>query len=130
MDQVLDSVNTIVNEVARDWGLPLEPDKTERLVFRKKRKGKRKDVKWVEWLGIIIDEDLLFDQHWKARILKARKSLRALSGIGSGNWGISPLNWKQIYTGMVRVVAMWGAELGWQGRGTGNGTWRGYSIKP
>ena len=32
MDQVLDSVNIIVNEVAMEWGLPLEP---ERLVFRK-----------------------------------------------------------------------------------------------
>ena len=63
MDQVMDQVHRIVNEVAEEWDLPLEPEKTERIVFRKKRKGKRKDAKWVKWLGIIVDEDLLFDHY-------------------------------------------------------------------
>ena len=70
----------------------------------------------MKWLGIIVDEDLLFDHHWKARISKARKLFGALSGTGSGNWGISPGSWRQLYIGMVRVVAMWGAELGWKGQ--------------
>ena len=115
MDQVMDRVDGNVNEVAREWNLPLEPDKTERIVFRTKRKGKRKDANWIKWLGIIVDEDLVFDHHWKSRISKARKLLGTLSGLGNSNWGISPGSWTQLYTGMIRVAAMWGAELGWRG---------------
>ena len=106
MDQVMDQVDRIVNEVVEEWDLPLEPEKTERIIFRKKRKGKRKDTKWVKWLGIIVDKDLLFDHHWKSRISKARKLLGAFSGVGSANWGISPGSWRQLYTGMIRTVAL------------------------
>ena len=116
MDQVMDRVDGIVNEVAMEWNLPLEPDKTERIVFRTKGKGKRKDAKWAKWLGIIVDEDLLFDHHWKSRIAKARKLLGTISGLGNSNWGISPGSWRQIYTGVIRVVALWGAKLGWRGQ--------------
>ena len=105
-----------MNEVAEEWDLPLEPEKTERIVFRRKRKGKRKDAKWVKWLGIIVDEDLLFDHHWKSRISKARKLLGTFSGVGAANWGISPGSWRQLYTGMIRTVGLWGAELGWKGQ--------------
>ena len=68
------------------------------------------------WLGIILDETLEFDHHWKSRINKVRKLLGALSGIGSSQWGISPGSWRQLYTGMVRTVELWGAELGWRGQ--------------
>ena len=44
----------------------------------------------VKWLGIIIDENLLFDIHWIYRLEKARKLLGALNGIGSSQWGVSP----------------------------------------
>ena len=69
-----------------------------------------------KWLGIIIDETLDFDHHWKSRVDKARKLVGALSSIGSFQWGISPGSWRQLYTGMVRVVALWGAELRWRGQ--------------
>ena len=114
MDQVIDQVDRIVNETAEEWDLPLERGKTERIIFRKKRKEKRKDAKWVKWLGIIVDEDLLFDHHWKSRISKARKLLGTFSGVGSANWGISPNSSRQLYTGMIKMVALWGAELGWK----------------
>src|SRR5258706_13075130 len=63
-----------------------------------------------------MDEDLLFDYHWKSRISKARKLLGSLLGIGSTNWGISPGSWRYLYTGMVRTVALWGADIGWKGQ--------------
>ena len=116
MDQVIDQVDGIVSEVAEEWDLPQELEKTERIVFRKKRKGKRKDAKWAKWLGIIVDEDLLFDHHWKSRISKSRKLLGAFSRVGSTNWGISSGSWRQLYTGMMRTVALWGAELAWKGQ--------------
>ena len=44
-------------------------------------------------MGIILDEDLEFDIHWKGRVEKARKILGALSGIEASTWGISPNSW-------------------------------------
>ena len=37
----------------------------------------------VKWLGVVLDEDLEFDIHWKGRIDKARGMLGALNGIGN-----------------------------------------------
>ena len=45
MDQIMDQVDRLVNEVAEEWDLLLGLEKTERLIFRSKRKGKRKDTK-------------------------------------------------------------------------------------
>ena len=30
--------------------------------------------------------------------------------------GSKPSSWRQLYTGTVRVVALWGAEIGWRGQ--------------
>lgn len=48
-------------------------EKHEEIVFNKRRVRKRADAKSVKWLGIIVDENLMFDLHWKERIEKARK---------------------------------------------------------
>ena len=99
--------------------MPTAPDKHERLVIwssegRKKRRGG--ETKWVKWLGIILDEDLSFDVHWQKRVEKARSLLGALKGVGNSEWGLSPRGWRQVYTGMIRTVATWRAELGWRGQ--------------
>ena len=98
----------------------MEKEKHEDIVFHlggrgSRRKKTRAEIERVKWLGIIIDENLKFDHHWKSRIEKARKLLGALIGIGNSQWGISPSSWIPLYTGMVRVIALWGAELGWRG---------------
>jgi len=66
MDEVLDEADKIVNKIAAENHLPLEDSKHERLVLQKKRRRKNKKVKWVKWLGIIMDESLTFKEHWKA----------------------------------------------------------------
>ena len=121
MKKGLGEVDTVVNRVAAKWNLPLEKEKLEEIVFNpggrgSGRKKKRAETERVQWLGIIIDENLEFDHHRKSRIEKVRKLLGALSGIGNSQWGISPGSWRQLYTGMVRVIALWGAELGWRGQ--------------
>jgi len=55
-------------------------------------------------------------EHWKARIQKARSMLGRCKGIGNTQWGISPTSWKNLYTGMIRAIALWGAELGCRGQ--------------
>ena len=67
-------------------------------------------------MGIILDESLMFKPHWKYRIDKAKKLLGKCNGIGNSQWGISPSSWRQLNMGMIRVVALWGSELGWRGQ--------------
>jgi len=115
MDKVLDEANKIVNRIAAENHLPLEDSKHERLVLKKKRRKKNKDVKWVKWLGIIMNESLTFKEHWKARIKRARAMLAQFNGLGNSQWGISATSWRQIFTGMIGAIALWGSELGWRG---------------
>lgn len=79
--------NQVLKEVALEKGLPLEDSKEEKLILRRggrKKKSKNKEIEKVKWLGVILDEDLEFDIHWKGRIAMARKMLGALNSIG--NW--------------------------------------------
>jgi len=116
MEGILDEADKIVNRIAAENHLPLEDSKHEKLVLRNKRRKKNKDVKWIKWLGIIMDKSLTFKEHWKARIKKARAMLAQFNGLGNSQWGISATSWRQIYTGMIRAIALWGSELGWRGQ--------------
>ena len=116
MGAMLKEANAEVNRIAEENHLPLEDSKHERLVLWTKRRKKSVNVKWVKWIGIIMDESLSFDKHWQSRIDKAHAMLGQLNGIGTSNWGISATSWRSIYTGMIRAVAMWGNELGWRGQ--------------
>ena len=92
--ELLEGVDKMVVEIAKNWNLPLEKEKHEKIVFNSKgvgsgRRKKRSEVEKVKWLGIIVDETLDFDHHWKSRIAKAKQLLRSLSSMGSSQWGIS-----------------------------------------
>ena len=115
---LVDRVFMVLKEVAAERGLPLSEDKEERLILRGGggRRGRRGDCEKVKWLGVILDEDLDFSPHWEARVAKARNLLGALDGVGSSRWGMSPLSWRQAYTGMIRSVASSGVEVGWRGQ--------------
>ena len=109
--ETLKRIDLVVNRVDTNRNLPLEKEKHEEIVFNpggngSGRKKKRTEVEKVKWLGIIIDENLEFAHHWKSRVEKARKLFGALCGIGNSQWGISPSSWVQLYTGMVRMVAL------------------------
>ena len=108
----------VLKEMALKRGHPLEDSKQEKLILRKggrKKRRKNKEIERVKWLGVILDEDLEFDIHWKRRVAMAKKMLGALNGVGNSQWGISPNRWRSAYTGMVRSIATWGAEIGWRG---------------
>jgi len=83
MDEVLDEADKIVNRIAAENYLPPEDSKHEWLILQKKRRRKNKDVKWVKWVGIIMDESLTFKEHWKARIKKGRVMLAQYNGLGN-----------------------------------------------
>ena len=48
------------------------------------RRAKKVDRKFVKWLGAIFDNSLDFDIYWQSCVIKARKSVRVLSGTGGG----------------------------------------------
>jgi len=60
-----------INRVAQENHLPLEESKHEKLVLRDRKRNKKAEVKWVKWLGIILDESLTFEKHWRSHIAKA-----------------------------------------------------------
>ena len=93
MEDLLDRVSVVLKEVATDYRLPLAEDKEERLVLRNSsgKRGRRGVAEKVKWLGVILEEDLDFGQHWEYRIRKARSLLGALDGVGSSRWGMTPL---------------------------------------
>ena len=111
---LLDRVSRTIKEGAAERGLPLAEHKQECLILRNKigRRGRHGMTEKVKWLGVILDEDLDFGQHWEYRINRARNLLEGLDGVGSSKWGMSPLSWRQAYTGMVGSVAAWGIEVG------------------
>ena len=76
MKLLLKRIDEVVNWVVKENYLPLEDLKHEMLVLRKNRKKKNKDVQWVKWIRIIMDESHSFKENWKSRIAKARKMLR------------------------------------------------------
>ncbi len=39
-----------------------------------------------------------------------------LRGLGNSACGLTPLSWRQAYTGMIRTIALWGAEVGLRGQ--------------
>ena len=112
MARVGEKTAGIIEKEAEKWELPLERKKREILVLRKSRRKRRREEEHARWLGVICDESLSFDRHWKSRVKKAREMLGALSGMGGSQWGISPSSWRQLYTGMIRSIAMWGSEIG------------------
>ena len=114
MSRLIEKTKGIVEEIANKWNLPLETSKTESLILKRRRK--RGGICYVKRLGIILDDTLQFDLHWQARIKKARNLLGAFNSIGTSQYGISPRSWRQLYTGMIRTVALWGSELGWRGQ--------------
>ena len=117
--ELLARADRVLKEVALEKGLPLEDSKEEKLILRKRGRKKRKrnkEMGRVKWLGVILDEDLEFDIHWKGRVGMAKKMLGALNGVDNSQWGISPNSWRSAYTRMVRSIATWGAEIGWRGQ--------------
>ena len=80
-------VKRVVREVAEECELPLELDEEDVLHLRKSRKKRNTNRKYVKWLGVIFDDSLDFDIHWKSQLAKARKALGALSGVGGSQWG-------------------------------------------
>ena len=112
MGRMMAKAGGIMREMSEVDGIPLELEKEEAFGFG--RKGRKAEK--VKWLGIIIDRELKFQYHIIARVKRARQMLGNLNGLGNSSWGMTLLSWRQAYTGMIRTIALWGAEVGWRGQ--------------
>lgn len=86
IEELITRPDRVLQEVALERGLPLEVKKDEKLILRsngRKKKGKNWEIERVKWLGVILNEALEVDIHWKGRIAMPRKMLGALSGVGN-----------------------------------------------
>jgi len=68
MGEMLREADVEVDRIAAENRLPLEESKHEQLVLRMKKRRRSADVKWVKWVGVIMDESLTFDKHWQSSI--------------------------------------------------------------
>ena len=92
MSDQVDRASFVVKEVAGEWGLPLMEDKKERLILHSpiECRGRQGMAEKVNWLGVILDEELDFDPHWENKIAKVRSLLVSLVGVGNSKCGMSP----------------------------------------
>ena len=91
--ELLARADRVLKEVALKKGLPLEDSKEERLVLQKggrKKKKRNKEIERVKCLGVILEEVLEFDIHWRGRVAMAKEMLGALNSVSNSQWGISP----------------------------------------
>jgi len=66
MNMILNEVDMIINRITAENHLPLEDSKNEQVSKKNKRRKKNQNVKWMKWLGIIMDDSVPFRKHWKA----------------------------------------------------------------
>jgi len=62
-------------------------------------------------LGITINSELSFQEHIDTRTRKAERIWQVMKRLGNSHGGMSPLALRALYTGMVRPIFTWGAEL-------------------
>lgn len=110
---------TQVEQWAADWGFKFSVEKTNVVVFTRKRvlpemslKMYGRDlerVKVFRFLGIIFDEKLVWNEHIKKIVGKCQKVLNIMRGLSGVEWGASFSSLKAIYLAMIRSVFDYGS---------------------
>ena len=70
----------------------------------------------VKWLGIILESELKLHEHLNMRVKRETQILGSLKGLENSSCGLTPMSWRQAYTGMIRTIALQVAEVGWRGQ--------------
>lgn len=115
----------IVEKWCRKQNLSVNPEKTKLLHFTK-RKGRHIDIDRIllwerplkatnstKYLGLIIDDKLLWNLHLDQRIEKAKKVLFQCKRAIGLTWGLNPSITHWVYTAMVRPIVTYGSIVWW-----------------
>ena len=103
--QDMDVAKETVREIMGRRNFPLDDAKEEFITFD----GKRKKV--VKYLGFWLDTKLDHKTHISKRLTKATQVWGAVCRIGNSYSGIKPRSYRQIYTGMIRPILLYGFEV-------------------
>ena len=93
----------IVSEELEKHGWTRDPDKDEEINF-----GIQEEAKWV---GIHFTHDLLWKTYCSKRLNQAEAAWACISRLGTPKGGLSPMAWRQVYTGSIWAIATYGWEL-------------------
>jgi ribonuclease HI len=126
----------LAGEVAIEWGatngVQFDPGKTEAALFTRQRGRILKDqvqrarlpiggieVKFnqtaTRWLGVLLDAGLTLKAHYQGRLQKAKKAEACVRALCRQR-GLPPGLIRRIQKAAVQAVALYGAELWWQGQ--------------
>jgi ribonuclease HI len=135
VDQVCRQLQ-LAGEVAIEWGgtngVQFDPEKTEATLFtRKKGRSLRDQVQRARivvgdkevafnqeatrWLGVLLDTGLTLKAHYRGRLQKAKKAEARVRALCRQK-GLPPGLIRRIQKAAVQAVALYGAELWWQGQ--------------
>ncbi|CAH2097628.1 unnamed protein product [Euphydryas editha] len=108
----------VVEQWCTDHELTVNPAKTELVMFTNKRNlGNLASLaltKEVKYLGVILDNKLLWNRHLDSKINKASIILCQCKRLLGKSWGLSPKITSWLYKTIVRPIITYGAVTWWQ----------------
>jgi len=107
-EEIIKRVDAILDQEAATDHLQWDPTKDSRIDFH----GRNRQS--TVTLGILLNNRLDFQPHLDSRTSKAKRLLNVMTRLGNSNGGMSPRALRSLYTGCIRSIFAWGAEL-WNG---------------
>lgn len=116
---------TMANEWCKNNGLSIHPDKTDMVLFTRKRKTDgwitpkldNKQLKLsteVKYLGVILDKKLSYNSHITEKCKKVGRIYYQAKKAISKSWGLSPHITKWLYITVIRPMFSYAAILWWE----------------
>ena len=122
-------VEEVTSWLARN-GLKTDPDKTEFLLFYKRKRpnqgsipasiGLRDPINseyavkrsmTVHYLGIFLSHNLSFDHHIKVMATRAKSTVQAINILGNSVRGLDLAGWRKIYHALILPVLTYGVKV-------------------
>ena len=103
---VVREVNRILEATAKEHDLSWDQQKDSKVDF-----NETGPLQSTTTLGCTINSRLSFQEHVNTRTKKAERIWQVMKRLGNNNGGLSPLALRLLYTGMIRPIFTYGAEI-------------------
>ena len=121
---------TMVHTWCEERGLAINPQKSELLVFTRRRSLKGLRIpsiggipvmvkEEVKYLGVILDRQLRWQKHVEDRIGKAKIALWQCNRVVGRTWGFTPKATRWVYEAVIRPMIVYAAAVWWPRVGVG-----------
>ncbi len=120
----------VVDSWCKTKGLSVNPEKTEVLLFTRKRKTvgvvrleyqgvKLNLTKEVKYRGVILDDKLTWKAHMRAQVRKGLSALWSCNAYIGRTWGLSPKMALRLYKRVIIPKITYAAVVWWDGMDDG-----------